>query len=80
MTIEIKGQWSSGWQPLVDAFAANFSMGEVGAGVALHYRGELVVNIWAGQRSNKLAGIDWAMFKRTFGVAPNQYLQKGNER
>lgn len=58
MTVEIKGQWSPKWQPLVDAFAANFSMGEVGAGVALHYRGELVVNIWAGQRSNKLAGID----------------------
>ncbi len=62
MSIEIKGQWSPQWQPLVDAFAANFSMGEVGGGVAVHHRGELVVNIWAGQCTNKLAGIeqrDW---------------------
>lgn len=62
MTIEIKGHWSPHWQPLVDAFAANFSMGEVGGGVAVHHRGELVVNIWAGQCANKLAGIeqrDW---------------------
>ncbi len=62
MSIIVKGQWSLQWQPLVDAFAANFTLGEVGAGVALHYRGELVVNIWAGDCSNKLAGFnqrDW---------------------
>lgn len=62
MSIQVNGQWSAHWQPLVDAFIANFSRGEMGAGVALHYRGELVVNIWAGQRSNKLAEIgqqDW---------------------
>jgi CubicO group peptidase (beta-lactamase class C family) len=62
MSISINGQWSPQWQPLVDAFAANFSMGEVGGGVAVHHRGELVVNIWAGQCTNKLAGIeprDW---------------------
>ena len=57
MSITIKGQWLPQWQPLVDAFAANFSMGELGGGVAVHYRGELVVNIWAGQCANKLAGI-----------------------
>lgn len=62
MSITIKGQWSPKWQPVADAFAANFALGEVGGGVALHYRGELVVNIWGGQCSNKLAGIeqrDW---------------------
>lgn len=62
MNIKVNGQWSPQWQPLVDAFSANFSMGEVGGGVAVHYRGELVVNIWAGQCANKLAGIeqrDW---------------------
>lgn len=62
MSITIKGQWLPRWQPLVDAFAANFSMGELGGGVAVHYRGELVVNIWAGQCTNKLAGVgqrDW---------------------
>lgn len=56
----INGQWLPLWQPLVDAFAANFSQGqgEEGAGVALVHRGELVVNVWAGQRSNKLAGLE----------------------
>lgn len=58
MSITINGQWSPEWQPLVDAFAANFAMGEEGAGVALHYRNELVVNMWAGHCSNKLAGIE----------------------
>jgi CubicO group peptidase (beta-lactamase class C family) len=58
MSIHVNGQWSAKWRPLVDTFIANFAMGEVGAGLALHYRSELVVNIWAGQRSNKLAGIE----------------------
>lgn len=58
MSIHVNGQWSAKWQPLVDTFIANFAKGEVGAGLALHYRNELVVNIWAGQRSNKLAGIE----------------------
>ena len=57
MSIEINGQWLPLWQPVVDAFAANFAVGEEGAGLALVHRGELVVNIWAGQRSNKLAGV-----------------------
>jgi CubicO group peptidase (beta-lactamase class C family) len=65
----INGQWLPLWQPLVDAFAANFSQGqsqgqgEEGAGLALVHCGELVVNVWAGQRSNKLAGlerVDWS--------------------
>ena len=52
-----KGEWMPHWQPVVDAFEANFSEGEQGAGVALYHRGELVVNIWAGECSNRLAGI-----------------------
>lgn len=59
----INGQWLPQWQPLIDAFAANFSQGEEGAGLALMQRGELVVNVWAGQRSNKLAGltqVEWS--------------------
>ena len=55
--LDIKGKWAPQWQPVVDAFEANFSEGEQGAGVALYHRGELVVNIWAGERSNRLAGI-----------------------
>lgn len=59
----VNGQWAPQWQPLIDAFAANFAQGEEGAGIALAHRGELVVNAWAGQRSNKLAGLehsDWS--------------------
>ena len=59
----INGNWAPQWQPVLDAFAANFREGEQGAGVALYHRGELVVNIWTGERSNRLAGISnqpWA--------------------
>jgi CubicO group peptidase (beta-lactamase class C family) len=55
--LAIKGKWSPQWQLVVDAFAANFNEGEQGAGVALYHRGELVVDIWAGERSNRLASI-----------------------
>ncbi|WP_323816119.1 serine hydrolase domain-containing protein [Cellvibrio sp. NN19] len=58
----VNGQWLPQWQPLIDAFAANFAQGEEGAGLALMHRGELVVNVWAGQCSNKLANlaqVDW---------------------
>src|SRR5688572_29912414 len=54
----INGQWLPQWQPLIDAFAANFTLGEEGAGLALVHRGELVVSVWAGQCSNKLAGLE----------------------
>ena len=59
----INGQWLPQWQPLIDVFAANFAQGEAGAGLALMHRGELVVNVWAGQRSNKLANlaqVEWS--------------------
>lgn len=56
--MEVKGKWSSHWQSLVDVFANNFNEGELGAGVAIYHAGECVVNIWAGERSNRLAGID----------------------
>lgn len=55
--LAIKGSWSPEWQPVIDAFVANFSEGEQGAGVALYHCGKLVVNIWAGERSNRLANI-----------------------
>jgi CubicO group peptidase (beta-lactamase class C family) len=61
--MNIQGMWAPQWQPVVDAFAANFNEGEQGAGVALYHGGELVVNIWAGERGNRLAGVaneQWA--------------------
>ena len=53
--MNIQGHWAPEWQPLVNAFAANFMQGEEGAGVALYHRGSLVVNVWAGQSNNRLA-------------------------
>lgn len=57
MTIEVKGHWLPQWQPVVDTFVGNFERGEEGAGLAVVHRNELVLNIWAGQRSNKSAGV-----------------------
>lgn len=53
----IQGQWDAKWQPVVDAFTANFEVGEQGAGVALYHRGELVLHAWAGERNNRLTGV-----------------------
>lgn len=55
--MNVEGSWAAKWQPVVDAFAANFNAGEQGAGLALYHAGECVVNIWAGERSNRLAQI-----------------------
>lgn len=56
--MKVDGFWRPEWSPVVDAFAANFiDAGEDGAGVAIYHRGELMVNIWAGERDNRLAGI-----------------------
>jgi len=61
LSMQVNGTWSAEWQPVVDAFITNFEQGgEEGAGVALYYRNALVMNIWAGTRSNKLAGLDHA--------------------
>lgn len=63
MSIQVQGNWAPQWQPVVDAFAANFGagdqrgLGEQGAGVALYHKGELVLHAWAGDRNNRLAGI-----------------------
>ena len=55
--MNIQGTWLDEWQKVVDAFADNFNEGEQGAGVALYHAGKCVVNIWAGERSNRLANI-----------------------
>ena len=46
---EINGTCAAGFEPVRDAFAANFAeRDEIGASVAVAVRGEPVVNLWAG--------------------------------
>jgi len=46
---EIHGTCAPGFEPVRQAFAANFAeRGEIGASVAVVARGEPVVNLWAG--------------------------------
>jgi CubicO group peptidase (beta-lactamase class C family) len=50
MTI-VQGEVAAGWEPVRDAFAANFDeRGDVGAGVAVYHRGRLVVDLVGGHR------------------------------
>jgi CubicO group peptidase (beta-lactamase class C family) len=47
----ILGEVAAGWEPVRDAFAANFDeRGDVGAGVAVYHRGRLVVDLVGGHR------------------------------
>ena len=56
--MNVGGFWLPEWSSVVDAFTDNFNdSGEDGAAVAIYHRGELMVNIWAGERDNRLAGI-----------------------
>ena len=48
-SFEISGTCAAGFEPVRDAFAANFAeRDEIGASVAVAVRGEPVVNLWAG--------------------------------
>lgn len=47
--MHIGGTVGPGWEPVRDAFAANFtSTEEVGAGVSVYHRGVKVVDLWGG--------------------------------
>ena len=47
--IEVHGTCAAGFEPVRQAFAANFAeRGEIGASVAVVTGGETVVNLWAG--------------------------------
>jgi CubicO group peptidase (beta-lactamase class C family) len=54
---DIHGQWQPGCEPVVEAFANNFAHGgEEGAALSVIHRGKPLINIYAGQFSNRLAG------------------------
>src|ERR1700733_16035890 len=47
--MEIRGTCAAGFEPVRAAFAENFAdRDEIGASVAVVYRGDSVVNLWAG--------------------------------
>ena len=49
MTLNIGGVVEPGWEPVREAFIANFTGGEdVGAGVAVYHRGHRVVDLTGG--------------------------------
>ena len=57
--MDIRGRYESGFEPVRDAFAANFDAGlELGASVAVTHDGEPVVDLWAGDASPD--GTPWA--------------------
>src|SRR5688500_4326414 len=46
---DVQGEVAAGFEPVRDAFAANFeSHGDVGAAFSLYVRGEKVVDLWGG--------------------------------
>lgn len=72
---EIYGEVASGFEPVRDAFRANFERnGEVGAAFSLYVRGEKVVDIWGGV-ADAQAGRPWEedtlqlVFSTTKGAA-----------
>ena len=74
MAVEIHGEADTGFGPVADAFAANFtSCGELGAAVALYVDGRRVVELWGGvadKRSGRpwLQGTPAILFSVTKGV------------
>src|SRR5690242_1920843 len=47
--MELDGETDAGFGPVADAFARNFArQGEIGAALAVHHRGRLVVDLAAG--------------------------------
>lgn len=49
--VDVHGTVKPGFEPVSEAFVSNFNDGfEVGASVAVIYKGEMVVDIWSGHR------------------------------
>ncbi|GAA6152411.1 serine hydrolase domain-containing protein [Pseudoteredinibacter isoporae] len=52
--VQVSGEYSHRFAPLVTAFTESFrAHGDTGAALALYYRGELQADIWAGKRDKK---------------------------
>ncbi len=58
--VDVQGTVADGFGPVRHAFARNFDeRGEVGAAVAVHHRGRLVVDLWAGRAEADRPGRAW---------------------
>lgn len=50
--VDVQGTVADGYEPVREAFAANFAdRGDTGAAVAVHREGRVVVDLWAGRRN-----------------------------
>lgn len=72
--MNIHGSVAERFSPVRDAFADNFGRGEVGASLCVWFRGEFVVDLWAGWRDRRLR-LPWledtltTVFSSTKGIA-----------
>ncbi|HET9690822.1 MAG TPA: serine hydrolase domain-containing protein [Acidimicrobiales bacterium] len=58
--VTVEGRVAAGWEPVREAFAANFAeRGDVGAACAVYLDGSPVVDLWGGVADGR-AGRDWS--------------------
>ncbi len=74
-TVKIDGRVEPGFEPVTEAFRANFAEhGDIGAAVCVYHRGRPVVDLWGGD-ADREAGRDWVedtiqlVFSTTKGMA-----------
>lgn len=84
--LQIQGQAESGWGPLADAFARNFTgEGDVGAAVAVYLDGRPVADLWAGAADpverrmwvRSTVGNIFSCTKGLMATLVNQLIQEG---
>ena len=88
-TVRVEGRVAPGFEPVKDAFAANFSRTdsyrEVGAALSVYRAGELVVDLWAGHRDvaaltpwtrDTLANV-WSTTKGVTAIALARLVDQG---
>ncbi|MDI5974463.1 serine hydrolase domain-containing protein [Streptomyces sp. SL13] len=73
--VDVQGTVADGFEPVREAFERNFDeRGEVGAAVAVHHEGRLVVDLWAGEAEADRPGRPWqretAQVIRSAGKGP----------
>lgn len=85
-TIRLRGTVARGWEPVRDAFVANYSEAEeIGSATCLYQRGRKVADLWAGWRDPDRM-LDWetdtivcmmSVAKGIAGMAFNMLIDRG---